>query len=280
MIRLQDNVPQVYVEQSRDFQLFCRLYDCINNGVRYDINSMLLILDPMKVSDRMLNLLCTKVGFFTNRNYDSKILRYILVAFPYALKYKGSKHGIEIAVSTILKAEADFRVAEVNDEIIKTTVEIDSNEHVIRIFTTVEINNKNALKDFLKYIMPVGYVYSLETHEKHTYTIELTNDTSMVTMINSTNSNSQVRGSDRMLNSVDEKLNKIDNEFNFSTTFEETYVSTLSTAEIVGSMSNSTDASTDSDRNGTVRDVSDKSNKTSQAISQNHTLIKDKSSEV
>lgn len=275
MIRLQDNVPQVYVEQSRDFQLFCRLYDCINNGVRYDINSMLSILDPMKVSDRMLNLLCTKVGFFTNRNYDSKILRYILVAFPHALKYKGSKHGIEIAVGTILKAEADFRVAEINDETIKTTVEIgpdgvDSDKHVIRIYTTVEINNKNALKDFLKYIMPVGYIYSLETHEKRDYTTEITSDTSIITMINSITSNSQVRGSDRVLSTSES------NAYNFSTKFEETYVATINTTEIVGSNNVSSSGSYDKDRNNTVRDVVDQSNKEVIQTSLNHTQVVDK----
>ena len=164
MFRLEHNVPQVYVEQSRDFQLLCRLYDCINNGVRYDINSMLSILDPMKVSDRLLNLMCTKVGFFTSRNYDSLLLRYILVAFPFALKYKGSKHGIEIAVSAILKAESEFRVLD-ETKSIDSLITIDNVEHCIRIYTTVEIINKNALKDFLKYIMPVGYTYTIETNE-------------------------------------------------------------------------------------------------------------------
>ena len=108
MFRLQDNVPSVYIDQSRDFQLFCRVYDCINNAVKYDIDTIINILDPMTANDRILELLCTYVGFFPKMHYDSYLLRYIIASFSHAIKYKGTKHGINIAVSTILKAERNI----------------------------------------------------------------------------------------------------------------------------------------------------------------------------
>ncbi len=37
-IKLQDKVPPVYPEGSRDFQLFCHLYDVIFNGIKNDID--------------------------------------------------------------------------------------------------------------------------------------------------------------------------------------------------------------------------------------------------
>ena len=40
MFRLQNNVPEVYVDKSRDFQLFCRLYDSCFGGVKFSIDSM------------------------------------------------------------------------------------------------------------------------------------------------------------------------------------------------------------------------------------------------
>lgn len=49
--RLQNNVPEVYVKESRDFQLLCRLYDCILNGVKFDIDSMLNITDSKSCSN-------------------------------------------------------------------------------------------------------------------------------------------------------------------------------------------------------------------------------------
>ena len=91
MFRLQNNTPSYYVNNSRDFQLFCRLYDYINNGVKFDIDSIININDPLKINDRLLNLYGSKVGFFTNKNINTNVLRRILKAFPYLIKYKGTK---------------------------------------------------------------------------------------------------------------------------------------------------------------------------------------------
>ena len=71
MFRLQNNTPSYYVNNSRDFQLFCRLYDYINNGVKFDIDSIININDPLKINDRLLNLYGSKVGFFTNKNINT-----------------------------------------------------------------------------------------------------------------------------------------------------------------------------------------------------------------
>ena len=45
VFRIEKNVPEIYVRESRDFQLFCRLYDCVFDGVKFDIDSMLNVLD-------------------------------------------------------------------------------------------------------------------------------------------------------------------------------------------------------------------------------------------
>lgn len=154
MFRLQNNTPGIYVENSRDFQLLCRLFDYMINGIKYDIDSILNILNPMKINDRMLNLLCTKLGFFPKNQYDSRTLRYILSTFPLIVKNKSSKKGIELAVNTILKLEN-------NDE--TPSIEINNEEHVINIYTTInDIENKKALSDILDYVLPIGYTLNIE----------------------------------------------------------------------------------------------------------------------
>ena len=40
LFRTQDNVPEIYVNESRDFQLLCRLKDVMINGVKYAIDSI------------------------------------------------------------------------------------------------------------------------------------------------------------------------------------------------------------------------------------------------
>lgn len=161
MFRLQNNVPSTYLEQSRDFQLFCRLYDCINNGVQFDISTITDILDPNKVNDRVVKLLATRIGFITNIDIDNTVLRYILSAYPYIIKNKGTKKSIEAAVNAILHAEhsIDPAIVEIDN---KPKSAADSS-YEIRIYTPVRLSSKTrkALDELLKYILPAGYIYDI-----------------------------------------------------------------------------------------------------------------------
>ena len=103
MIRLQDKTPEVYCSESRDFQLFCRLYDCVVNGIKFDIDTIPDILDAMTCRSSMLQLLQTKVGFFTNKQLTDDALRYVLTAFPMMVKNKGSLKAVQQAVNVFFK---------------------------------------------------------------------------------------------------------------------------------------------------------------------------------
>ena len=54
MFRFQDNIPDVYINESRDFQILSRLSDILFSGLKYDIDSMVNILDASLVKDRVL----------------------------------------------------------------------------------------------------------------------------------------------------------------------------------------------------------------------------------
>lgn len=183
MFRLTENVPQVYVEQSRDFQLLCRLRDSIDNAVKFDILSMIDILDSMKIKDTMLPLLATKMGFFSKKlkDIDSKTLRYILSAFCIAVQHKGSRLGIEYAVNAVLKAEninasGSTPIAEVI---------IDNVNYDVTILTSTELYNKTALDEFLKYVLPIGYTYHVLPGEKQQVgnTVSTKNSGTMMTVL-------------------------------------------------------------------------------------------------
>lgn len=167
MFRLQNNVPSTYIEQSRDFQLFCRLYDCINNGVQFDISTITDILDPIKVNDRVVKLLATRVGFITDIDIDNTVLRYILSAYPYIIKNKGTRKGIEAAVNAILHAEHSIKAATV--EIVNKPAEGSNQaEYSVNIYTPIILSSKtkNALNELLKYILPAGYVFDILPYDK------------------------------------------------------------------------------------------------------------------
>ena len=101
--RVQNIVPEVYVNESRDFALLGRLYDCIFQGVKFDIDTMKYATDTYRCSDRILQLLQTKLGFFTDANINGEDLRYILKAFPYIIRNKGSYNAIKEAIYVFLK---------------------------------------------------------------------------------------------------------------------------------------------------------------------------------
>ena len=172
MIKLQENVPQYYVEQSRDFQLFLRVLDCIQNGVKFDIDSMIYLLDPTKVNNRMLSLFCERVGFYPKRELNSNMLRYIISAFPYLMKYKGSKKGIEEAIAVVLKADnvyANWKISVYNST------------HTIEIIIDKDYDYQ-ALSELLEYIIPIGYTTRLALGNSLSKTTELT-EVSLVDVI-------------------------------------------------------------------------------------------------
>lgn len=154
MFRTENNVPQNYIEESRDFQLLSRLYDLTYNGLRYNIDSMINLNDPMKINEQFLPLLGTKVGFITNKNIETSLWRYILSAFSYALKYKGSIKGVRYAVSAILRYEGKSETSLISIEY------KDVNYLVISLSQTIA--NTQALNEFLKYILPAGCVYRID----------------------------------------------------------------------------------------------------------------------
>ena len=252
MFRLQNNTPPYYIDESRDFQLLCRLYDCVNAGVRFNINSMKSVLDATKASDALLDLICTKVGFFTNRHFNSEILRYILSAFPYIVKYKGSRRGIELAVWTILKLEGEES---------KPDIKIDNDSYTINIYTPSVLFNKDALDEILKYIIPVGYTYNISVYQATDRESRLGVSTKIKTMVNPSISVSQVRGTDRADGTA--------NQFDLHSDLEQSYIGAIGSAQIIGSdnyltaVDSSGNTKYASDRNNTNRDVIDSSTATS-----------------
>lgn len=155
MFRLQENTPEIYTKQSRDFQTFCRIYDVINNAIRFNATSAGNLLDPLKTSDRMLPLLATRVGFFPKIDYDTNALRQVISSFPYIVKYKGSKQGIEMALNVILKIENNYQDSIVN---------IDTQNSIVNIYTKTKIQGEDLLRDVLSYILPIGYDLTVNTY--------------------------------------------------------------------------------------------------------------------
>ena len=155
IFRVQDKTPEVYTSTSRDFQLIGRLYDCIINGVKFDTDSILDIINTDNIDSRLLKLLQTKIGFFSSKDITDESLRYVLKAFPEIVKHKGSIKSIKQAVCTFLKLngiKSFVYVNKVNNSL--------SNPYTIEIGIDSSIKDTYILDQILKYILPTGYSIS------------------------------------------------------------------------------------------------------------------------
>lgn len=152
--RLQNNVPDVYVSESRDFQLLLRLYDSLFGGLKYDIDSMQYITDTRHLRNVMLPLLSTKLGFFSNLTLDDRSLRLILEALPYFLKYKGALEGIKEVVNLYLKIMNQNAAV-----LISYSAEGVGNilDHTIQFGSDVEFTNLALFDTLLSLVLPVGF---------------------------------------------------------------------------------------------------------------------------
>lgn len=162
MFRFEDNLPKCYLNDSRDFQLMTRLDDSLFMGQRSDIATITNLNSSNKCKNTFLHLLAEKVGFFTKVYIDDDVLRAIIGAFQTCIKYKGTKKGIELAVTAILKCE-NTKVKPLID-IVSDSNATKNKHHLVRIYLPVKLQNTAALKEFLKYILPFGYYFEVITY--------------------------------------------------------------------------------------------------------------------
>ena len=154
MFRLQNNTPEVYVNNSRDFQLFCRLYDSIFNGVKYSTDSLTHTATSSECNNSLLRLLATKLGLFTELNLPDLELRYVLESFPMIIRYKGSMQSVLYIVRLFQ------RLSRINN--LTCSVELDKINRELFLTFSREVSNELLLYELLSYVMPTGFrvVYS------------------------------------------------------------------------------------------------------------------------
>ena len=153
VIRCQNLVPEGYISTSRDFQLFCRLYDCLLNGAKNDLDSIVNSLNTYTIPSELLTLLSTKLGFFVENTLTSENLRILLTAFPTILKYKGSRQGITYAINVFSK---------IKNVSYPISVIINNVDYKIIIVSEKQVTDIQLLLDLLQHILPTGYTYEYQ----------------------------------------------------------------------------------------------------------------------
>ena len=151
LFKLEENVPDVYVEMSRDFQLLCRVYDIFVNSNIITQSKIRQQLNIEQIDDKLLKLLAGRLGFNSDNYIPTEVMRSILLQFPFMIKNKGTKVGIEQAIKSVIKQTSKVNSVYVSDITIATG----------EIKVTVESDDASAvdmsyLSNVLKYVVPVG----------------------------------------------------------------------------------------------------------------------------
>ena len=152
IFRSDNYVPDVYIEESRDFQLFLKVLDFTQNAIKYDIDSILSILATEDIPTEYLERLKSKIGFFSSKKFNDEELRIALKIFPFIIKYKGSLKGVEMCVNAFLNLIGNRKGSNIqilnNDPI---------SPYTIRIGVNSPITNLALMEELLSFIVPIGY---------------------------------------------------------------------------------------------------------------------------
>lgn len=160
IIRMTNMVPEVYVNQSRDFQLLCRLIDTAFNAAYTNIEKLRFSNDYENCSSSWLKQLASKIGFEYTSYITDDELRKILSCFKYLVSYKGSLRGIQGAIQLFMNIKHIYFRYDINVTS-RTQGEINApNDTIEIIIYNMRVDNLDILSDILKYILPCGYNFS------------------------------------------------------------------------------------------------------------------------
>lgn len=185
MFRIEDNVPHYYVDHSRDFQLFCRLYDIAFTSVKRDIDNVINFSDCYKCPDRLLDLLAVRVGFFDYKSLPTDALRMILAAFPYIMKHKGTITAIKECINLFLRYNKSQNVE----------YEIDSSGGNVTLTLETTFGNEYILDILLAYVIPTGCRITYQISNIYNFEEQLEPDELSLVVRTSSANNSKVSSS-------------------------------------------------------------------------------------
>ena len=212
LIKVQNMTPEIYTQESRDFQLLCRLYDCVLNGVKFDIDTIPSLVNTKDCRNDILQLLATKIGFFTDKKFDDTVMRYVLDSFPTIIRNKGSLLSVKETIYMFLRLHSvpsDIEIyylktpysspfSETEPCILNTGKMPKPHSLLIRIKSFKKRPDTTVIDEVFRYIIPAGIHYYIEfstTINLPDLNVQPENEGRLLFV--SDNINSQLRGPDQ-----------------------------------------------------------------------------------
>lgn len=167
--RLEDKVPEIYVEKSRDFQLLCRILDIFLGSCQEKVQKIHGNWSVDTVDESLLPLLVRRLGF-TDRGYiPPNILRNICRSYPKIIRNKGTLQAVREAAYAVLSANQEVTALEVSATN-KDSTGVDV--YSIALVSNVASGDEQYLERLLPSILPAGMAYKLILNVVASYATE------------------------------------------------------------------------------------------------------------
>lgn len=153
MIKVRNLVPEVYYNESRDFQTIGRVYEAVFNYLKTNADIMASLPASAGSDWHMLKLMAATLGFQGRREYDNNELRALCMSLIPILRLKGSKSSIALAVNTMLNAHGIDEVP--------TVLADPKDPFNYLIYISERLTDTSLLEDLMDYILPAGFTYRL-----------------------------------------------------------------------------------------------------------------------
>ena len=161
--KLEKNVPDVYVDESRDFQLLCKVIDvylcgCINRSATIPYQ-----LDLDKCSEDLLWAIAYMQGFTTKEYIPPNVLRNVCRVFPYCIKNKGTDSAIKTASYAVLSVDRLITGLDITVFAESVDQELSSTTEKYSIYIECDVDSAylspylKYLDEVLSFIVPPGF---------------------------------------------------------------------------------------------------------------------------
>ena len=153
MIKIQDSVPGIYYNSSRDFQYIGHLFDLVLNAVKTDADLLFNLPLSVNSDDQLLDLMIYTFGLRLDKaRYNSKQLRAICSVAPQMLRAKGSSKAVRLLCTALMHADGleDYFTITVNPDRPELTITLSS-----------LASCKEIILELLPYILPAGMVFNI-----------------------------------------------------------------------------------------------------------------------
>lgn len=160
VLDIKKMIPDIYCQESRDFQILCNLYGCIVNGMRFDSYSLYKTIDSETCKAEFLRLLSTKLGFFPDKFITNEQLRYALAGFKDLMHNKGSLSAVAGAIHVFLKTlgiHNKLKLSLTKETIVYAGRVI--KDHTIIVALESPVQDTTLLDEIFKHIIPAGFEY-------------------------------------------------------------------------------------------------------------------------